>query len=283
MKAYFQNRFARIYPLYFFSLALAFPLFLYFESKTNPHYLSTVIEVGISSVFMIQSWNYSWLLHLNPPTWSLAVEALLYLIFPLLLAFLQSKNKLFLISAQVVIYVASMVFFFNLINNLTQGQVNIPYMHIPTFTLGIIAGLLLGKKEMNFLKFQSSIKSSLIFGLVIVSIFIFLIFGKNNEDMLNLGLLSPFYIFIFLLLANNSNLLSAKILVRLGEISYAIYLLHQPLRSYLSLLFKYVDINNYYLQFGIYLVVLIALSNYVYLYLELPLHKKLKYKFAKND
>ena len=237
----------------------------------------------MASIFMIQSWNYSWLLHLNPPTWSLAVEALLYLTFPLLLFFLKSKNKLFLISTQVFIYIASIVFLLIYIDKLTPGQVNTPYMHIPTFTLGIIAGLLLSKKGMNFLKFQSSIKSSLIFGLVTLSLFIFLIFGKNNEDMLNLGLLSPFYVLIFLLLAKNSNLLSAKILVRLGEISYAIYLLHQPLKSYLSLLFKYLNINNYYLQFGFYLVILIALSNYVYLYLELPIHKKLKYKFAKND
>ena len=101
---YFQNRFARIYPLYFLSLLIAFPLFAYFQSNTQTNYLSTIAEVSLSSVFMIQSWNSSWLLHLNAPTWSLSVEAFLYFLFPLSILLLRRITKISLIVFQILCF-----------------------------------------------------------------------------------------------------------------------------------------------------------------------------------
>lgn len=150
-------------------------------------------------------------------------------------------------------------------------------MYIPTFTIGLLTGIFISNNKTSFFKISNKISLYLIFGAVVLLLLLFLQSKLYSEHILGLGVLAPFYVCVFLILAYNPNLLSSKILIRLGEISYAIYLLHQPLRSYLFFLFKNIGMINYYIQFGIYLALLILLSNYVYLYLELPLHKKLKY------
>jgi len=277
-KGYLQNRFARIYPLYFFSLLLSFPLFAYFQFKTNTDFGSTIIEVSIASTLMIQSWNYSWLLHLNPPTWSLSVEAFLYLIFPLFLYLFQGCKIHILILIQVIIY-TSLALALSIFFKVNYQQTPKPFMHATTFILGLITGLLIAKNEITFIRLKNSLNSSLFFALTIVVFLTFTSLNIFDANILDLGILAPFYILIFLLLAYNDNLLCSKILVRLGEISYAIYLLHQPFRAYLSHFFRYINFDNYYLEFVIYLVLLISLSNFVYIYLELPLHRKLRYKY----
>ena len=97
-----------------------------------------------------------------------------------------------------------------------------------------------------------------------------------NGYSLNFGILSPFYLIIFIILANNNDLLSSKILLRLGKISYAIYLLHLPVKAYLLHIFNFIQLNNSYICFVIYIVILLAVSNLVYLKIELPAYNRLK-------
>lgn len=76
---FWQARFARVYPLYLFSLAISAPFM--FE-QTSKAVAGKVIPL---QVFLLQSWDFR-LLYAggwNTPSWSLSTEAFFYLLFPL--------------------------------------------------------------------------------------------------------------------------------------------------------------------------------------------------------
>lgn len=81
-REFYWSRVARLYPLYLFSLVVAFPVFLWGILKGG------LTSQGVSSLVLtppaLQAWvpmSFGW----NSAAWSLSVEALWYLLFPLLL------------------------------------------------------------------------------------------------------------------------------------------------------------------------------------------------------
>lgn len=76
---FWRRRFVKIYPTYVVAWVLAMVLF------ASP---STPTHVAISNLFLLQVWVPSYFLNfsVDSPSWSLAVEAFFYLSFPLLLA-----------------------------------------------------------------------------------------------------------------------------------------------------------------------------------------------------
>lgn len=78
-RRFWWARVARVYPLYLLSLAVAWPLLLHARTPiTN----SGMLQEQGATVLLVQAWN-PWLPFVwNPPTWSLSVEAALYLAFP---------------------------------------------------------------------------------------------------------------------------------------------------------------------------------------------------------
>ncbi|MER7147858.1 acyltransferase family protein [Streptomyces xanthochromogenes] len=76
-KRYLRRRIAKLYPNHVVTFVAALLLVA----------TSTQLYQAISNLFMVQSWFpvYSLLFSVNPPSWSLACEALFYVAFPLLL------------------------------------------------------------------------------------------------------------------------------------------------------------------------------------------------------
>ena len=81
---FFTRRFFRIYPPYF--LALAFFTFVFPWSKLKFSAVGDVVQL-VTHVLMIHNFDERTLYAINPPFWSLAVEAQLYILYPLFLVF----------------------------------------------------------------------------------------------------------------------------------------------------------------------------------------------------
>lgn len=85
-----RRRAWRILPTYYLSLALggvavlAFGWFLVSPSPSLETYEPTTWGGLISHLILIQNLSPEWIYQFNPPLWSIAVEAQLYLVFPLL-------------------------------------------------------------------------------------------------------------------------------------------------------------------------------------------------------
>ncbi len=279
---YIKNRLVRIYPLYVFSLLFALPGFLYYQYKVNDNYFSFCTEIIGASVLMIQSWNVNWLLHINPPSWSLSVEIFLYLLFPLLVYIL---SRIKTISNKSIIALLSFLLIGSTLPSngfLYVDNIVLPIYYIPTFLIGIVLGRLIINQEKLSLKFNSKLVAYLsLVSILIIAITLRFFFPFNDNAWL---VVYSNFLFLpcFIILYQNPNILANERLSYLGKISYGIYLIHYPLKNYLFLIFEKMDFNVISIIYVIYIGLLIFFSHLLYKYLEEPVINKFKFK-AIND
>ncbi|MBX7552161.1 acyltransferase [Streptomyces sp. NPDC004232] len=81
---FWRRRVARIYPVHLVTVGLAFLLALTLESNAQP-----TPKQAVANVLLLHSWWRPWWQTLNPVSWSLACEAFFYASFPLLILLLR--------------------------------------------------------------------------------------------------------------------------------------------------------------------------------------------------
>lgn len=265
---YYKNRFARIYPLYVLGLLLY--LVTRF-SKFN-------ILDSFLYLFGLQSWIPGKAMILNFPGWSISVEFLFYLLFPLLYNhFYSKKNKTIWVAAG-VIWIVSQVF-----SHLYEASPSykgphtesheflyyFPLMHINEFLVGNLAGIFFVR---NFKQKNYDIPVILIFTAILLMMIFVPLFYHN-------GLMALLFIPLIILISGNNGFLtklfSLKPLEYLGEASYAVYITHIPVLYILREVLRtyYLDSDTIFL---IYIPVLIMTSILFYQFIEKPLRDYLK-------
>jgi len=265
---YYKNRFARIYPLYVLGLLLY--LVTRF-SKFN-------ILDGFLYLFGLQSWIPGKAMILNFPGWSISVEFLFYLLFPLLYNhFYSKKNKTIWVAAG-VIWIVSQVF-----SHLYEASPSykgphtesheflyyFPLVHINEFLVGNLAGIFFVR---NFKQKNYDIPVILIFTAILLAMIFVPLFYHN-------GLMAVLFIPLIILISGNNGFLtklfSLKPLEYLGEASYAVYITHIPVLYILREVLRtyYLDSDTIFL---IYIPVLILTSILFYQFIEKPLRDYLK-------
>jgi peptidoglycan/LPS O-acetylase OafA/YrhL len=267
-REFYIKRIARIYPLYFLALLSIATLKLFFyKSGCNP------VEFFLS-MLGLQSWIPPYPLVLNIPGWSISVEFLFYALFPILVRFIYKRRSLkqsiqiavvFWFISQAILFI-SYNFFFEGVDTTSFFMIYYhPLSHLNQFIIGNIAGLF-------FLKYKTrvSIKYPAAWLLIcIAALYILLKFPL--PVVYNNGFLAIIFIPFILVLSFDtgvfSKILSHKILVFLGEISYGIYIIQQPVHLYLSNLFNMAGIKY---SFYIHLIIVVCLAALCYVFIEKP-------------
>lgn len=265
---YYKNRFARIYPLYVLGLLL------YLVTR----YSKFNITDSFLYLFGLQSWIPGKAMILNFPGWSISVEFLFYLLFPLLYNhFYSKKNKTIWVAAG-VIWIVSQVF-----SHLYEASPSykgphtesheflyyFPLMHINEFLVGNLAGIFFVR---NFKQKNYDIPVILIFTAILLTMIFVPLFYHN-------GLMALLFIPLIILISGNNGFLtklfSLKPLEYLGEASYAVYITHIPVLYILRDILRtyYLDSDTIFL---IYIPVLIMTSILFYQFIEKPLRDYLK-------
>lgn len=267
---YYRNRVARIYPLYVVGLLL--------------YLLTRYSDFGFYNVFLylsgIQSWIPGKALILNFPGWSISVEFLFYLLFPLLYNYFYVKGNKSIWVIVILIWIGTQVFSNLYISSSsykgphTESHEFIHYFplwHINEFLIGNLAGLFFVKnrKEKNY---------DLTIVLLFIGIMLSLIFIPLNFHN---GLMAVLFVpAIYMISCNNgvvTKVFSIKPLEFLGEISYAIYIIHIPLLYILrSVLWDDFKISQSNTVFWIYMLVLMVVSAVFYEFIERPMRNYLK-------
>ncbi|UOU99048.1 acyltransferase [Chryseobacterium daecheongense] len=267
---FYRNRFARIYPLYIVGLLL------YLITKSSNFSVYKLILY----LFGIQSWIPGEALVLNFPGWSISVEFLFYLLFPLLYNRYYSKQNKSIWVIAIIIWVITQVFSnFYVGSSWYEGPHTkshefgfyFPLLHLNEFLVGNLAGMFFVRhhKQKNY-----DLPVILLFATILLAL-IFIPLNFHN------GLMAVLFIPLIILISYNNGLLtkifSLKPLEYLGEISYAIYIVHIPvlyiLREILKWKHQLLDIN---LVFWIYIAVLLIVSALFYRWVEKPLRDYLK-------
>lgn len=289
-KAFYLARFARIYPAYFLAFMLA-----------APHNIATSLHVsapataaarlafgGLSYLSLQQAWTpwtaWCW----NYPAWSVSVEAFFYLLFPFIAPRLVSRlslssclrlcGGLWLLS---LVAPAALVLLTGASGPPEVGTQLVkvveftPLLRLPEFLIGILLG-----RAFSLGFFHGKISSVMVYLSATAIVCILAIAGSIPHSFLANGLMVPLFAALLLGLATRRTMLSAFLsqppLVVLGEASYGLYILQIPV----SYLVGMPPPSHSFLQFGIYLMALIAASLLSWRFVENPCRAYLRSRFA---
>lgn len=228
--AFYRRRFARIYPLYLATFLLAIPVLL-----VTSHTLSAP-EAGWG-LLVLQSWvdNPGVYFGMNAPSWSLSCELLFYAVFPAIIPFVARASR----RAAAVGVVALAAAYLVIATSVTISLSSEPdtarfFLYVfPAFRLlGFISGCLLARLAQAgaraVVPFPAAVGAlAVAYVAVLFSSSHHLIVGHGMED----GLLLPFILLTLFAAAQadidgRPGLLTRRLLVRLGEWSFALYLTH---------------------------------------------------------
>ena len=164
-----------------------------------------------------------------------------------------------------------------------------PLFHLNSFLLGVAGGAWYVSESSNHLvnKWTNWIFLGVGLGLFCAALIIRdLIPTFFRSFSLDVGLLAPFFLIIILTLASDTTRLSKALshpwLVRLGDASYALYILHVPLRWLLErFLISIHTTMTYGFMFSFYVPAVVIISILVFVYIERPARDWLRQNFHK--
>lgn len=270
-------RISRVYPIYLLSLLLACIHYIDVLSKIKP------IEY-YSSVLLFQTWIPKYALSFNFPAWTLAVDILFYLLFPLLIFLANKLTIRWLIWISLFYWIVNQLFRQVLIQsglNLEDTFVAyFPVLHLDAFLLGFVGGvwyLVLGK-NMGVKQIINQMVMFFCMGVIIIMVWVL-----NVGDRLGAlsGFFSPLFVIVILTLcfdqSNINKVLSHRWLVKLGESSYSLYIFHIPVLWLISdLLLHFGKTASPLTLLLTYVPFMIGLSVLIFRYIELPTHNWLR-------
>lgn len=291
-------RFARLYPVYLLAFLLAAPSYLFYRYTADDPLVATVKSSlsALIALTMTQGWTPVTVFTWNGPAWAMSAEVVFYLLFPLIIRSILRLDRRQLLG--VVIFFGCLAlagqFSYVLISNVPDWWTKIvnfhPITRIPDFLVGVVLGrmFLLGVR----LRHGNFVVSIAVLGITIL-------LGGWLEKIPYLFLSKAVMVLLFSLviygLAQGEGplyrLLSLNPLVMLGEASYAVYILQEPVANTLKgLLEKQLDVTllpNYMLfrtipELLLYLVSLVLFSVASLWILEQPARSAIK-QFASNS
>jgi peptidoglycan/LPS O-acetylase OafA/YrhL len=223
VRKFYVARFARIYPAYLVAL-LTMTLALAALGKLR---LAEAVPVFFAQMFLVQSWIHNELVYegLNFVGWSISVEAFFYLLFPIsaLLIWRLSKHpRGIAIAAGVVLLTLAAV-----VTHIGPAYIKwsyvLPVVRFPEFFLG----MLLAIAFFSAAKSGGTLREINVFLLAAVCVVLspFAPYGLRLAAWMIPALAALLFTFATQRGAI-SNFLTAPAFVRLGEISFAFYLVH---------------------------------------------------------
>ena len=264
---YAVARFARIYPVYLLALLLMVP----FVPRID-------LTQDWAQFALLQSWPHPFVTmsQWNGPGWTLSVEFLFYLIFPLILGlFAQASLKTLTLWLVTIIFVIGL---FGVLGYYTLGvpDVNFPVKYIfplpvgrlPEFLYGITLGVL-------FCRGRLPTSPAMVYCMILIILFMMMMpssamphavvilacggliaYGATSADQTAVG-----------------RILAHPVLVTLGKASFALYILQVPVHVILitNIPVEYITIGKL-----LYIPSLIGISLLVYFFFEEPLRRVIK-------
>lgn len=269
---FYWNRFTRIYPLHFVMLGGYLMLFcaFYFFSKSGSAPDSYTLSSFIQSFFLIHMWvgsDLTW----NVPSWSISSEWFVYLFFPLMVFLLNHYRSRIAWHLLAIALLAATLHGIYVASGVESLGAAIPRMALIRTMLEFLMGVQVGSLYVHHREFVEKYRSAALAG------FLAACAAYASLDLPDHVLMpTAFSLLIFYLSVGISPvhaLLSNKVLVYLGEISYSTYMVHYLVYDLLKALFMSNGnvINQLYVWLSF--VVVLVLSMVLHHVIDTPSQK----------
>lgn len=258
--SYFMKRFLRILPLFYFVVLIEIIYKILFVDIQ----INQILQVIIGDLFLFNMFQP----HLTSVVsgWSIMVEMLFYMLFPLLL--LIKKEYIYLITVLIVVFTYCIFNFYILDFNEPFEPQNKYYVSFIFNFLFFLIGMSIAKIRLNTSFYIQNYK---ILFLAIIVILIwsniyrienYMFFLMNEYRIISILLISILiFICTFTIFEHKSNFIS-NTLSFFAKISYSLYLLHFLVYFFVT---SFLNINNLYI-----IVIATILISYIsYLFIEL--------------
>lgn len=280
---YYWRRFWRIYPPYIIAFFIPWlPVLI-----AQP---TAAVNEALWHIFLVHNYSEDFFYGANGPLWSIAVEAQFYILFPVIVLLMKRWGIMPVVVVGIVLgllYRTGVYFYFE---DLTYRQVPKPYLQgfwlarIPNFLLGIW----LAYQWTNFTREKEAAKPTrglitLVLGLIVLALTWGFIYYFRHVSMIirELGFALGYTLIVYGALQGAFQaVLSNRLLLFSGKISYSLYLTHAPVILFLGMLAqKYVgDVS---VVQGLLIMLLSTLISYgvawlYYQWIETPFFKKAK-------
>lgn len=272
---YWLARFSRVYPVYILSFILVSFYAASFIAKAQE-------DIVFANILLYQAWFPKYSQTLNMAAWSLSVEIFFYALMPFLVIWARKFTVKKIIWLTLGFWALSQlihsVLFIAYPSRPNFLLAFFPPFHLNAFLIGFAGGIWFVNKPTPQVSSTPMKIFLLIFSIAIIWFGLYMrdvthTFGKTFY--LDAGLFAPFFLIIILTLALDTTLISKVFslpwLVLLGEASYAIYILHVPLRWWLLKILENLSINlPVEIFLLIYIPFTIVLSVFCYKLIEVP-------------
>ena len=251
VKVFFWKRFLRLYPTFLICMLLTYLATSFFEYerfKVNPIELMVNFTM-LPSLFDVKA--------VDGVYWTLKVEVIFYCFIAALLFFNQLKNH--------KIIGAFFLLFCVIVSTVYKFHTYIYYGTL--FLLGIY-----------FYTLWQNKKNILIHTQILVITILPIVFGQLDLLIVNSVITLLFYLLIFNLL----KFIAFKPLLFIGQISYALYLVHQFIGYIIIMELNKMGISNQWILLLIPIVFSILIASLVSYIIEPKVINQLNLKFSKN-
>ncbi len=227
-RAFYVARLARIYPLYLLALLVGLIPLLWHAYTISAPLLTIPATLTFTELWLPQP-DVSWC----GSGWSLAPEVFFYALFPLLALLVGRLSQRHLLLLLLSTWIATLVAAsgYHGVGNSWIYEIR-PLVRLPEFILGVAVGRLFVLRHTITVTLPRSDWLIALAGIGCISV----LAGGTTiwpDLWLHVGLCDPVFALLIYALARGrgtlTRALSSRVMVTLGEASYALYLLHGPL------------------------------------------------------
>lgn len=293
-KSYLVARIARVWPLHLVMLSIVIVVLKYDVSNIN---------ILAANLFSVQSWiPYSdYFYSYNAVSWSISTEISFYIAFPVFLWLMKrSVNILIAVAVLFLLFPLALSLYFNLPVRPSPDHVSSsfwlyinPICRSVEFISGMITCNMYLKCKNN--NPSGTTKESLFFVLMIFTMFItnklWYVF-KNGDFAAFFGWLATAGSFVVISsfvysIANGkgvvSNVLSSRILIYLGEISFSMYMCHQVILNFINKFYGPESLAHNEIFYLLYLTSVVAMSSFLFHFVEVPARRSIRGLLARKQ